>query len=110
MTRKFKGKISLLQPDYEGKPPRSRSGKRLKAKVTIDLDASVAQLFDRLDMSYIPSHKSKSQVLCSNTICKRRKLIQMWTQNWQAYQYISERLLGGKLSEKMNKYQCPEIC
>ena len=63
-------------------------GKSQKCIVTIDLDASVGEL---LDMSYPLSHEGKSQVLSSNKICKRRKLIQMWTQNWQAHKYINER-------------------
>ena len=34
----------------------------------------------------------------------------MWTQNWQAYQFINERDCQREYSEKMNKYHCPEDC
>ena len=33
----------------------------------------------------------------------------MWTQNWQAYQYINDRLPEGIL-RKMSKCHCPEDC
>ena len=61
MTRKFKGKISLLRGQAPAKWKREEAnGKSQKCIATIylaDLDASVGQL---RDMSYPPSHKSKS--------------------------------------------------
>ena len=42
------------------------------------------------NMANAISEASKSAKV-SNKICKRRKLIQMYTQNWLAYQHINER-------------------
>ena len=58
MTRKFKGKISLLRGQVPAKWKREEAnGKSQKCIATIYLDISVGQL---RDMSYPPSHKSKS--------------------------------------------------
>ena len=54
MTRKFKGKRSLL---HWQAPEEEANGKSQKCIVTIDLEASARQL---LDMSYPPSNEGKS--------------------------------------------------
>ena len=62
------------------------------ATVSRNLAKAISEFFFKsvkadLEISY----DEEIQLLRSNKICKRRKLIQMWTQNSQAYQYINER-------------------
>jgi len=62
-------------------------------------------------MFFPSSHESESQVLSSNTICKRGNWSKCGLRTGKHINTsVKGRLPDGKLSEKMNNYHCPENC
>lgn len=74
----------LLGSDHESEPPakKKRGDANDNSQKNMDVDASVGKLLDRPNTT---SHEGKRQMRSSwNRICKRRKRVRKWTQNWQA--------------------------